>query len=98
MLFCVFFHSDNNNSNWKQKKSYNNNLNINNDRNNQLLNLLLDKLTIDPPSTEIKNDDLVDLSSCKKYNYLEANGVVVDKNDVLRGVVFGVTLIVTIIV
>ena len=24
-------------------------------------------------------------SKCKKYNYLEANGVVVGKNDVLRG-------------
>ena len=34
---------------------------------------------------------------CKKYNYLVPNGVVVGKNDVLR-VVFGVTLIVTIII
>ena len=27
-------------------------------------------------------------TSCKKYNYLEANGVVVGKNDVLRGSVW----------
>ena len=26
-----------------------------------------------------------DETNCKKYNYLEANGVVVGKNDVLRG-------------
>ena len=28
------------------------------------------------------------LHNCKKYNYLEANGVVVGKNDVLRGSVW----------
>lgn len=43
----------------------NNNRNVdNNDRNTQLLNMLLDKLTIDPPAVN-KNDDLIDLSSSR---------------------------------
>ena len=31
---------------------------------------------------------IYNISECKKYNYLEANGVVVGKNNVLRGSVW----------